>query len=462
MHICRRDLLTRAAVGAATLFLPDPRRRRGGARAQSLDGGPLVLTIEAANAWDTTFLIDPKVDPGFTPWTAGDIRTAPGTSIRYAPNILGDGTHDVYRVGSDSQDFFVKHGAKLLVMNGVDNATVSHDVGPRVAFSGSNRESVPTLAGLYAAARGSTLPLALMSTGGYVSSDGLVPITRASSTNVLLALTRPNSPAPVAGTGLFHDTSVFERIRARARLRDVRRTAAATVPREMDVLARVATTRSLEVTTEFDALAEALTGSAAVSSTNPLIPKAAAVLAAMSAGACAAAHIETDEGFDTHDNHDVDHPPAMLALLELLDFVFTTATEDPALAARGVLVVVGSDFGRTRYNDDAGKDHWPVTSMMVAGLGAASSLVEGGRVVGETATTVGAAAANGVIAAKVKHVDGDLVPTGDDDPLGFSLTAGHVHLALRDALGLSAHPLAARYPLTSVLPATPLPLLRRV
>ena len=45
----------------------------------------------------------------------------------------------------------------------------------------------------------------------------------------------------------------------------------------------------------------------------------------------------------------------------------------------GVVVVVASDFGRTRYNGDGGKDHWPITSMMMMGAG-----ISGGRVIGQT------------------------------------------------------------------------------
>lgn len=463
MRITRRDLLAMTMAGTATMFLPDPRRGRGGARAQAATTTPLFVSIEAANAWDPTFLVDPKVGAAFTPWTAGDIRTALGTQIRYAPNLLADGTRPVHAVGADGQDFFVKHGSKLLVMNGVDNATVSHDIGPRVAFSGSNREGNPTLPGLVAAARGATLPMSLMTTGGFVNTEGLVPITRAGSVNVLLGLARSNIPnsGNAASTRRFHDDSVMGLLRERTRLRDARRAAAAHVPREVAGILKVAPARSAEVFSQFDELAAALDAASAVSSTNPIIPKAAAIMAAMGAGGCAAAHLETEESFDTHDNHDADHPVAMQQLLEIVDFILDTAENDARIAERGLILLVGSDFGRTRYNDEAGKDHWPVTSMMVAAVGAAAALLEGGRVIGETSIEVNGNAANGLIARKVKEQGGDVVVTADDDPAGFFLTSGHVHLALREALGLSGDPVTNRFPLTAVVPQTPLPLLKR-
>ena len=467
MRINRRDLLAVTAAGTATMFLTDPRRGRGQARAQSTPGtGPLVITIEAQNAWDPTFLTDPKVSAAFTPWAAGDIRTAAGTAIKYAPSINAAGVKSVYRVGADTQDFFQKHGSKLVVVNGVDNATVSHDIGPRVAFSGSNREGNPTLAGLYAGVRGATLPMSLMTTGGFVNTEGLVPVTRAGNVDVLLGLARSNvanfTAAP-ANRRAFHDEGIMGLLRERVRLRDDRRAAVAGgVPREIAGILRVAPSRSEEVFTQFDGLAQALDDASSVTSPNPIIPKAAAVMAAMKAGACAAAHFETDESFDTHNDHDLDHPVSMQQLLEIVDFVLDTAANDPVLAERGVIVVIGSDFGRTKYNDDGGKDHWPVTSMMIAGVGAASALIDGGRVVGETVTTApGGGAANGIIAKKVKLAGGDVVATGDGDADGFTLTAGHVHLALREVLGIAGDDITNKFPLTTVVPQSPLPILKR-
>jgi uncharacterized protein (DUF1501 family) len=454
--ISRRDLLKLSAAGAATMFLV-PRT----SRAQAACGvGPLLITIEAQNAWDPTFLCDPKTNAAFTPWVSGDLRTASG--IQYAPRLLPDLTKAPYI--TNGQDFFVKHASRMVVVNGVDNATVSHDIGPRVAFAGSNREGVPTLAGLVAAARGATLPMSLLTTGGFVNTEGLVPITRAGNVNVLLGLARSNV-ANFTSTSPrnIHDPSVFSMLRERVQQRDQRRAAAAKVPREVAGILRVAPSRAAEMNAQFDSLEEALDAASSVSSTNPIIPKAAACMAAMAAGACAAAHFETQESFDTHDNHDVDHPLAMQELLELVDFVLDTANNTPALAERGVLVVVGSDFGRTRYNDDAGKDHWPVTSMMIAAAGAATSLIQGGRVVGKTVTQVDGVTANGLVARKVKLDSGDVIEAGDDDPQGITLQAGHVHLALREALGFckdDPNDLSAKFPLTTIVPADALPILK--
>ncbi|HEY4221835.1 MAG TPA: DUF1501 domain-containing protein [Myxococcota bacterium] len=469
MRINRRDLLALSAAGAATMFLPDLRGKKRFARAATADTGPLLISIEAHAAWDPTFLIDPKTDPAFTRFLAADIRTVTGTQIRYAPSLTVDANDNVltknpYVVGADSQDFFQKHGTKLMVVNGVDNATVSHDIGPRVAFTGSNREGIPSIAGMVAAARGPTLPMSLMTTGGFVNTEGLVPITRAGNVNVLLGLARSNIPNFTAAnsTRRFQDDGIFANLRQRVRDRDARRAAAASVPRELAGILRIEPARSADVFAEFDTLADALSQAQSVQSTNPVIPQAAAVIAAMAAGACVSAHLETSESFDTHTDHDTDHPVAMQNLLEIVDFVIDQVATYPNLMSRGVMIVVGSDFGRTRYNDDLGKDHWPVTSMMVGALGAASSLIQGGRVVGQTDTQLDGTTANGVIAKKVKlnAAGNDLVLSDNDSDI--ALSAGHVHLAVRNALGLSgvSGDLSSKYPLTAVVPQGVLPILK--
>ena len=477
MGINRRHFLSLGAAGAATMFLPALQRGKGGrffsnsARAAAGATGPLLITLEAHAAWDATFLVDPHVDAAFTPWTNADLRTVAGTSLKYAPNLLADGTKTPYvvptSIGSTSTvDFFTKHGSKLVVVNGVDNATVSHDVGPRVAFTGSNREGLPSLVGMFAAARGATLPLSLMTTGGFVNTEGLIPITRAGSVSVLQGLARSNVAnftAQPANQRKYEDDSVFSLVRDRVRQRDARRAAAASVPRAIQGVLNVEATRTQDVFTNFDALSSAFDAASSVQSQNPVIPQAAACMAAMSAGACVAAHLITSESFDTHQQHDLDHPVSMQNLLEILDFVLDRAASDPNIAARGLMVVVGSDFGRTKYNNDdpAGKDHWPVTSMMVAAVGPAASLIQGGRVVGQTTTKVNGATAGGLISKTVKTTPdgGDLQVSGS--PSDVALTAGHVHLAVRDALGLSSDdPTAARFRLTAVVPQTSLPILK--
>ena len=121
-------------------------------------------------------------------------------------------------------------------------------------------------------------------------------------------------------------------------------------------------------------------------------------------------------GFDTHSNHDVDQSSQVLQLLRGLEYIFTQL--DQQGLTNKVYVVVGSDFGRTpMYNAGKGKDHWNITSMMMAG-----PKVEGNRVIG--ATDAGFVARN---------VDSNLkVGAG-----GARITTGDIHIALRKLAGIT-------------------------
>jgi hypothetical protein len=117
-----------------------------------------------------------------------------------------------------------------------------------------------------------------------------------------------------------------------------------------------------------------------------------------------------------------------------------------ALKARGVLVYVSSDFGRTAYNggeDDGarGKDHWPVTSAMVIGLGAMRTQVSGGTAIGLTTPFIDGVLQPGLRAMPLRFDGNDnLVPGTSPTQTGaglFALTATEMNFALRDALGLN-------------------------
>jgi len=443
MDISRRRFLLLSGSAAATLTVS----LAGRSQQTCASSIPFVITVQASGAWDPTFLVDPVADnAAFTPFTAAQILTA--GQIRYAPFVDNQGAFSQYMVGATPQDFFVKHQARLVVVNGVDNATVSHDVGPRVAFVGSNRDGQPTLSGLVAGIQGGSMPLAMFVSGGYASTGGLVPITRGGSLTLLQGLADPNRDT-------IHSTACNDLIRAATRERDARLAAAATLPRTQLAYQQILGARSGALEDRFREIADVLQRATGRTG-NGLADAASGVIALMNAGATAAAHLSTG-GFDTHQGHDTNHPGALADLLEGLDFIIDAAAADPVVSARGLVIVVGSDFGRTKYNDGGGKDHWPITSMMAIGVGASEAVIGGGRVIGGTAPT----GQNGVEALPVKVVDGKTVVVAPDDPSGFKLTPAHVHLALRSVVGLcesgSATDPLRRFPLI-VSPAEPIPL----
>jgi uncharacterized protein (DUF1501 family) len=138
----------------------------------------------------------------------------------------------------------------------------------------------------------------------------------------------------------------------------------------------------------------------------------------------------TTYGFDTHANHDVDHTRRLGQLLLTIRYLFSAA--DALGLTDRLYVVIGSDFGRTpSYNAGQGKDHWNVTSMMVAGPG-----ITGGRVVGGTDDQLRP--------LSVSKTD----PTallGYDDPSGTRILPAHIQRALRRKLSLEGTALDQKY-----------------
>ena len=98
--------------------------------------------------------------------------------------------------------------------------------------------------------------------------------------------------------------------------------------------------------------------------------------------------------------------------------------------AERMVVVIGSDFGRTNfYNAQSGKDHWPIGSYVVMEKNQRWT----GRTVGETD---GLHFAQRVNPRTLRR----------DDRNGTIIYPKHVHKALRRYLGIGNSPGAQRFP----------------
>jgi uncharacterized protein (DUF1501 family) len=92
-------------------------------------------------------------------------------------------------------------------------------------------------------------------------------------------------------------------------------------------------------------------------------------------------------------------------------------------------VLVGSDFGRTPfYNEDDGKDHWNITSMLLSGPKIPGNTVVGGTDEGFKPKTVN---------PKTLKTDGS----------GVRIEPRHVHAELRRIAGLTGTNLDTQFPL---------------
>jgi len=462
----RRTFLLNGAAAVGALTLGDFRRARGN------DGPcaapPFCITLRAGGGWDPTLFCDPKPgDDRFSIFDADDLLTV--GDFTYAPYEVDGGVPVPYAYGG--QDFFQKHFSRMVVLNGIDHLTVAHDVGHRSAMSGTTREGLPSVSGLVAGIAGRGLAMPFLVRGGYASAAGMVPLTRMAGGRTLQQILQPEMMGRRADDPA-HEPEILELVRAARFERDRRQSFA--LPRAERTRLGFLASRGAESEAQIARFRETLTDEM-IDTDNDAVTAASGIAAAMKAGICVAGHVTfsgVGSQFDSHSgSHNSlspqdGHRPAVWQLLEAADYLADTFENDPVLAERGLVLLVGSEFGRTVYNDARGKDHWNIGSFLVLVSGAARERFELGRVVGLTSTVGprGQADVKGAHSLKAKLVSGALEYTDDeDDPDAVRLNVGHVHVALRHAMGLCDDGLLdqplTRYAVPDVQP-TPLPLFR--
>lgn len=410
----RRDFFKAAGFAGLTLASPFGFSRR----ALAQDGpysGLLWIMVNAAGGWDPTSLCDPKgraneneQDP-MNMYLTADIEQA--GNIRYAP-VAGNAA------------FFQKWYNRLTVINGVDTATNGHDSGSRHTWSGRLAEGYPSLAAVIAGTLAPAKPLSFISNGGYDLTMGLVAPTRTGNTNALGRIAFPNERDPGDPDTKFHTDATVARIQAAQRARTEAMMQRRKLPRVRQAINTLYLARTGE--NEIRRLTEYLPD--LDDSNNRLFRQAQLAIAAYKAGVTATANLNIG-GFDTHGNHDQDHFPRLQQLTEGVDFIMTEAERQGV--ADKVVVVVGSDFGRTPgYNSGRGKDHWSITSMMLMGPG-----IPGNRVIGST---------------DERHNPHKVNPqTLERDDNGVRIKPGHIHRALRRLAGIQNDEIARTYPITA-------------
>ncbi|HEY8379305.1 MAG TPA: DUF1501 domain-containing protein [Nannocystis sp.] len=394
--------------------------------------GPYFVLVSAAGGWDPVYLCDPKPQGPLNRLysaeaTQGNLRYAP---IPIDPLLLGLDLAAAPYLMSNSA-FFAKYGSQLLVINGVDMQTNNHDAGARGTWSGRLPEGFPSFGALVAAARAPESTFAYVSGGGYDATEGLVPLTRISSVNAVKKIANPNKTDPNnPESDTFHAAGTEARIRKARAERLEAQIAAARLPRHKASLNELFLARGSEHLLKDLVLPDepiTLPGYQ-LGDLQSFMQQAQFAVGAFKAKMAVAANLNLG-GFDTHGNHDRDQLIQLAKLLAGVDFFMQQA--EAAGIADKVTVVIGSDFARgPGYNGDnqyAGKDHWPVTSVMLMGKG-----IKGNRVVGATDEEQYAI-----------PVDPTTLATGKGTKLGPE----HIHLALRKLAGIDGSEVAARFPL---------------
>lgn len=377
--------------------------------------GRFLVVLQMDGGWDVTQLCDPKTNtPGeldINNWAnSSEIQTA--GRIQYAPV-------------ASNQRLFENHHQKMLVINGVDAQTNSHTTGVLHNWSGRNAAGLPTLTALFAASKAPDLPLAYVNNGGFSDTADLIRFSRLNDHNALIDLLDP-SVVPWDSTRSLRRSSDISRVQRYQREALERKLAKNTLtPRQ-----RANATAYLNARTNRDALdrlksiipeSDAIQPNTVLPYVNfesDLMRQIQLSLLTFKAGVGVSSDLMC-HGFDTHNEHDIQHEELYNHAADAIDYFWNFAGE-LGISDR-ITLVVGSDFGRTNfYNAENGKDHWPIGSYIVM----EESPAWGNRVVGVT---------DGLHNA-LKINPSTLKEDSTND--GVLLHPKHVHKALRTYLGV--------------------------
>ena len=386
--------------------------------------GKLFVFVQADGGWDPTSFCDPKKNTQgerlINYWAkSGEVRQA--GNIRYAPF-------------GNNEAFFAKYYQRMLVINGVDAQTNSHSTGIVHNWSGRISEGYPTTTALLAAQHGSGLSMPYLSFGGFSNTAGVAVFTRLDNPNQIRNIAYPESGHRNTDRRYFGDEDWEDLVRFRSRT-------ALRLASAPNLLPRAARNRSLYAGALRKEATEGLRAFAAmIPKSDDLQPEeefgrlgsllkrqAQLAVLAFRAGVAVSADLWLG-GFDTHEQHDRDQAWLLANLTDSVDFLWDYA-EIHGVADR-LVVVIGSDFGRTNhYNADAGKDHWPIGSFVVMEKNRPWT----NRVVGETDEL---------------HFAHKVNPSSlqRDDVGGTLIYPKHIHKALRKYLGIEGLAESRKFP----------------
>ena len=410
----RRQFL-RAAVAGVSAGAGLSTMRLWGSEIDNAYAGRLLVTLQLDGGADVTQFCEPKVN------TSGERQINQWADIA-EPGRVGNIS---YAPIANNAQLFERFGVDTLVINGVDAQTNSHDTGRLFNWTGSNAEGQPSLSALFAAAQSPDQPLAYSVYGGTSRTAGLISLNRFDDLSDMTVLVQPGA-----------DPNTLEPLRTPS---DVARSHAivqADIDRllaqpQLSVRQRLSMLRYKESRASRDGLQHLAALIPAQDEIMPSVDIAAGgyqfrsnlkqqmqgALMVFQSGLGSATDLSLG-GFDSHNEHDPISEALLAHLADALDYFWDEA-EKAGLADR-ILLVVGSDFGRTNhYNDGNGKDHWPIGSYLVMERGAAW----GDRVVGLSDELHFAQPIN---PATLKY-----------DRWGVIPTPAHVHQSIRDYLGLT-------------------------
>jgi len=416
--------------------------------------GPLWIIVNAYGGWDVTSLCDPKGYHG-----PSDVQNPARLNNYDKANILQTGNLFIApppdsflpdEVNYDAslyhaQTFFEKYHQQLLIINGIDYQTNSHNDGQLHSFAGRLRKGYPSFAALVAAALAPNRALAFITNGGYSNAAGLMTPTRmnTSAIKALFEIGYPNRSAnpKSAKSPLYLPTDVIQLIEQASAEQHQALLSQQTLPRVRQAIEQFSNSRrSIH---QLNGLADDLASTPTMPESQfngrkkayQMYLQGRIALAGYQQGVTCSANIRLT-GFDTHTQHDKRHQPLLMDLLQGIDAIIEEAKMRQL--NNNLVLVILSDFGRTnKYNKESGKDHWPIGSAML--LGNSQQTITGNRIIGATTAN------HKAIAIDPLSLTADV---DNSNARAIRLTPAHLHRALRRLAGIENSPMALAYPLT--------------
>ena len=408
----RRGFLGRSVAGASLMAGWSGMQVWGSQGAS--DTGRLLVTLQLDGGVDVTMFTDPKVnvsnEPKINHW-ADELEPDQIGGISFAP---------VAR----NRELFERFGADLMVVNGVDAQTNSHETGRLFNWTGRNAEGQPSLSALFAAAESPEQPLAYSVFGGVSRTEGIIGYNRFDDLNVLRRLTQPNVDS------WSGETKRWEADLARSQQlleADVTRLLNQSGLSVRERLSMIQFNEARERRDSLSRLAELIPPESEIAPredlnaggmnfSSNLKQQMQSALLVFKSGLGSAADLSLG-GFDSHEENEPIQEALLSHIYEALVYFWDYA-EELGLADR-IFLVMGSDFGRTNFiNEGNGKDHWPIGSYVMMERGA----LWGDRVVGQTDELHFA-----------RGIDPDTLKVKSN---GLVMTPSHIHKAIQGHLGI--------------------------
>ena len=473
----RREFAKLIGMTGLSVMLPATLARQARAQdQQQIWGGPYFLHMHASGGWDPTIFCDGKLTSGGTTPDYENRIVKAVDVVNGVPVPVGDATGGDFTLKvnqaadsmEDPKDFFSRAnvGGRMLVVNGVDTQTNNHETGVQGLACGHNDVELPAIAALFAGRviQDKNIPLAFLAHGQYNRTGDVVGVSRFPGDKVGL-LADPFRAASGDEKMMVSDVAA-QRI---ADLRNKRLdflNSQVSLPRNRRTLNAMINASKGGSTLEllkaladdppptFDSFRDGIAPSTLDYLSAPTNTQANAPSRFVANGApvevllrCFAKGVSASAtfaqgGFDTHDNHDINQQSAMAQFTSRLRYVLLRAQQ--LNLSDKLYILVTSDFGRTpKYNTGNGRDHWNVTSTLLAGPG-----IKGGTVVGKTDASFKA----------MRVGKGDITQTLEqDDDNGARIHPSNLHAELRRVAALDKASFIGGFPLPAL--ENPLPLL---